>query len=158
MNKTWPRTAPLDCHGQGGDGEFGTHMLAHRPTDDFSGEQIEDHGQVEPALAGRDIGDIRQPDLIRLLGHEIPIEQVGRDRQRMLAVGRAHAIAARYVSPDAMPAHDPLDPLATDTLALGTQFGVDTRRPHIGPGARHEPAGYRAAVRDWRSRARAFWP
>jgi hypothetical protein len=33
------------------------------------------------------------------------------------------------VSPDAVPAHHPLDPFAADTLALGTQFGVDARRP-----------------------------
>src|SRR6476469_4178348 len=70
----------------------------------------------------------------------------------MLAVGGAHTRARRHVSPEAMPAHHPLDPLAADTLARGTQFGVDTRPP-IGPGARHEPAGYRSAVRDWRSRA-----
>ena len=82
MNETRPWTAPLDCHGQGGDGEFGAHMLAHRPADDFSGEQIEDHGQVEPALAGRDVGDVRQPDLIRLLGAKFR-------SSRFAAIGRA---------------------------------------------------------------------
>ena len=91
--------------------------------------------------------------LIRLLGHEIPVEQGGRDRQRMLAVGGAHTRARRHVSPDAMPAHHPLDPLAADALARGTQFGMNTWCPLSGPGARHEPAGYRSAVRDWRSRA-----
>ena len=30
--------------------------------------------------------------------------------------------------PDIMLAHDPFDPLATDGLALGAQFGVDARR------------------------------
>jgi len=108
-------------------------MVAHRPADDFSGEQVEDHGQVQPALAGRDVGDIRQPDLGGLLGREIPIQQVFRDRQRMLAVGRAHAIAAWRVSPDAVPVHHPLDPLAADTLALSAQFGVDTRCPIPAP-------------------------
>jgi hypothetical protein len=73
MNETRPRAASLDRHGQGGHGEFGAHVLAHCPADDLPGEQVEDHGQVEPALAGRDLCDIRQPDLIGLLGREILI-------------------------------------------------------------------------------------
>jgi hypothetical protein len=51
-----------------------------RPADHFSGEQVEDHGQIEPALTGWNVGDIRQPDLIGLRGREIPIRQIGRDR------------------------------------------------------------------------------
>ena len=46
----------------------------------------------------------------------------------MLAVGCAHAIAARRPRPDTMLAHDPFDPLAADGVALGSQFGVDARR------------------------------
>jgi hypothetical protein len=69
----------------------------------------------------------------------MPIQQVCRDRQRMLAVGRAHATAARQVSWDAVPAHHPLDPLAADTLAFGTQFGVDTRCPLSAPVAGMNP-------------------
>jgi hypothetical protein len=108
-------------------------VLAHRPADHFSGEPIEDHGQVQPTLTGRDVGDIRQPDLIGLLGREIPIQQIGGNRQGMLAVGGAHAIAARHVSPDAMPAHDPLDPLAADAVARGAQLGIKTGRPIPAP-------------------------
>ena len=62
MDQARPRTVPLDGHGQCGNGKFGAHMLAPRPTNCLAGEPVEDHGQVEPALAGRDIGDIRQPD------------------------------------------------------------------------------------------------
>ena len=46
----------------------------------------------------------------------------------MLAVGRAHAIAARGARPETMLAHDPFDPLAADGLAFGTQRGMDARR------------------------------
>ena len=67
------------------------------------------------------------------LGREIAIQQIGGNRQGMLAVGGTHAIAARHVSPDAMPAHDPLDPLAADALALGTQLGMNTWRPISAP-------------------------
>src|SRR6476659_7535862 len=58
----------------------------------------------------------------------------------MLAVGGAHTRAGRHVSPDAMLAHYPLDPLAADTLARGTQFGVDFRRLRlVGDGGRLYP-------------------
>ena len=49
---------PLDRHHERGDGEFGTHVFAHGPANHLAGEQVEDHGQVEPALAGRNVGDI----------------------------------------------------------------------------------------------------
>jgi len=91
--------------------------------------KIEDHGQVEPALAGRDIGYIGQPDLIGSVGHKILVQQVCRHRQGMLAVGRAHPIAAWCPSSNTMPTHHPLDPLAADDLALGAQLGMDARRP-----------------------------
>src|SRR5256714_15094211 len=98
MDQARPRAASLECHGEGGNGEFGAHMLAHRPADDLASEQVEDHGQVEPTFAGRDVGDIRQPDLIGPVGYEIPIQQVGGYRQGMLAVGRAYALAAWRVA------------------------------------------------------------
>ena len=128
MDESCGWTSSLDCHGQRGDCEFGAQVIAHGPADHFAGEQVEDHGQVEPTLAGRDVGDIGQPDLIGPVGDKILLEQVCRHREGMLAVGCAHAIAARRPRPDTMLAHDPFDPLAADGLALGPQFGVDARR------------------------------
>jgi hypothetical protein len=46
-----PLTLPLDCHDERGDSEFGTHLFARGPANHLAGEQVEDHGQVEPALA-----------------------------------------------------------------------------------------------------------
>src|SRR5205807_297529 len=128
MDQACSRALPLDCHGERGDGEFGTHVIAHGPTNHLAAEQVEDYGQVEPALAGRNVGDIGQPDLIGLVGDKVLIQQVCRHREGMLAVGCAHAIAARRPSPETVLAHDPLDPLAADGLTLGSQFGVDARR------------------------------
>ena len=58
MNETRRRTSALDGHGERGNGQFGAHMIAHGPADHLAGEQIEDHGQVQPAFAGWDIGEI----------------------------------------------------------------------------------------------------
>ena len=51
MGETRPRAAALDRHGERRDGEFGAHVVAHCPADHLAGEQVEDHGQVEPGLA-----------------------------------------------------------------------------------------------------------
>src|SRR2546423_8265338 len=143
MDKARPRTASLECHGEGGNGEFSAHMLAHRPADDLASEQVEDHGQVEPTFAGRDVGDIRQPDLIGPVGCEIPIQQVGGYRQGMLAVGRAYAIAAWRGSPGAVPGHHPVGPAAADGFGPGTAPRMDTRGPLSAAVLRIEPAGIR---------------
>ena len=94
--------------------ELGAHMVAHCPADHLAGQQIEDHGQVEPALASCDVGNVGQPDLIGPVGDKVLIQQVWRHRQGMLSVGRAHAIAAWRSSPEAMLAHHPFDPFAAD--------------------------------------------
>jgi hypothetical protein len=87
MDETDRQAPSLDRHDERGDGEFGAHMIAHGRANDLAGEQIEDHGQVEPAFAGRDVSDIIQSDLIGPVGHKILIQQVCRHRQGMLAVG-----------------------------------------------------------------------
>ncbi len=37
MDEARSRAAPLDCHDERGDGEFGTHVLAHRPANHLAG-------------------------------------------------------------------------------------------------------------------------
>jgi hypothetical protein len=43
MDEARSRATPLDCHDERGDGEFGTHVLAHRPANHLAGEQVEDY-------------------------------------------------------------------------------------------------------------------
>src|SRR4051812_36330172 len=75
----------------------------------------------------------------------------------MLAVGRAHTIAAWCLGPDAVPAHHPFDPLAADALARGTQFGMNTWCPIAASmGGMNPPdIAQQLAIGDL---ARAFWP
>jgi hypothetical protein len=46
-----------------------------------------DHGQVQPAFAGPDIRDVAGPLLVGTLRREVLVQQVGRDRPAMMAVG-----------------------------------------------------------------------
>jgi hypothetical protein len=43
MDEARSRAWPLDCHDERGDGEFGTHVLAHGRANYLAGEQVEDH-------------------------------------------------------------------------------------------------------------------
>ena len=45
-------------HQQGVDGQFSINALLHRPADHLSREQVDQHRQIQPALAGTDVGDV----------------------------------------------------------------------------------------------------
>ena len=71
MDEARRRLLALDGHGQGGDGQFRPHVIAHRPPDDLPGEKIEHDGKIEPAFGGWHICDVGEPDLIGPLGGEV---------------------------------------------------------------------------------------
>ena len=50
--------------------------------------EINDHGQIEPFLAGPDIGYITRQLLFRATRREVTIQQVRRDIELMIAIGR----------------------------------------------------------------------
>ncbi len=60
-DQTWRRLAAPVGHRQGVADELCFHPLAHRPADNLATAQIEDAGQVEPALVGGDVGEVGKP-------------------------------------------------------------------------------------------------
>ena len=56
------------------------------PTHHLAAEQVDHHGQEQPAFAGVDVGDIARPDPVRLGHRELPIQQVRCNRQVVIAV------------------------------------------------------------------------
>ena len=62
---------------RGIDAELTSHVAGARPADDSATEQVDDHGQEEPALAGADLRDVRDPSVIGHLGFEISLYEVG---------------------------------------------------------------------------------
>ena len=50
--------------------------LPASPTDDFSGEKIEDDGHIEPALPGADVGNISYSNAVRLRNIEVSLHQI----------------------------------------------------------------------------------
>src|SRR2546425_726454 len=127
MMQQAPRgTTASQRHPEGVEGEVVRDALAHRPADGEARAEIEDHRQVEPALARRDVRDVGDPRLIRLCPLELPRQDVGRDGERVSRVGRHPELPAA-------PGGEPADPhqarhaLATRPAAAVHQFGVNPR-------------------------------
>jgi hypothetical protein len=63
------------------------------PPTPLARKPVRHHRQTEPAAARSDVGDVRHPGWVGLRRVDLPIQQLGRDRQRRLAVGRVDELA-----------------------------------------------------------------
>ena len=104
-------------------------MGGHRPADDQPGVGVLDRGEVQPPLAGAQVGDVSDPEHVRAGPVEVALDKVGgrgdpRDPDRRLEP---------LAGPDARDTggfHQPGDPLARDPdLVLDPQLRVDPRDP-----------------------------
>src|SRR5712692_1803337 len=113
-------------HPEGVEGEVVRDALAHRPAYGEARAEIEDHRQVEPALARRNVGDVGDPRLIRFGPLELPGQDVGRDGERVARVGRHPEPPA---APGGQPAasHQTRHALTTRATAAVHQLGVNPR-------------------------------
>jgi hypothetical protein len=87
--------------------------------------------EIEKAGPGRDVGDVGDPELVRLFGREVAIDQVGRWPAPLVADRRAGE-APPADAGEAGRAHQALDPLAPDADAGFHEIGMDARGA-IGP-------------------------
>jgi len=67
---------------------FGAQRLAHRPADDLAAMQIQYGGEVKPAFAGGDVGQVGEPNLIGSLATKFGPSLLG-------AIGAARGLSAR---------------------------------------------------------------
>lgn len=82
----------------------------------FSGTQVLDNGQVEPAFPGRNVGDIAHPGLIWVFKIELSLQKVRRRRMAVPGVG------CGLIGP-ASRRNDPSNPhLTVDPLAGTAEF------------------------------------
>jgi len=64
--------------------------------DHAPGMQVQDHRQIEPALAGPDIADVARPFLIGPVGGEVALQQVWGDVEGVIAVRRRFELACPF--------------------------------------------------------------
>src|SRR6478609_1834996 len=91
------------------------------PANDPSCEQVDNDGEVQPAFAGPDIGDVGAPLLVGCYCGEVLIEQVWRDWPGVIAV-RGPLEPPLLPSLQAVVAHQASRPAATDHQAGVLQF------------------------------------
>ena len=64
MDELLVGSSALEAHEEGVDDQIGVGRVGHGPTDDPSGVEVDDAGEVEPALRGPELGDVGGPDLV----------------------------------------------------------------------------------------------
>ncbi len=102
--------------------QVGAQVVGDRPADDGPRVQVDDGGQVRPALPGLDVGDVAAPARVGPLGGEVPAEQV-RGNRPVAGHGRALERPG-MASLQASGLHQPPDPLAGQPMPERPQLGV----------------------------------
>ena len=74
--------------------EVGPHRPADPPTDDTAGNDVDDEGDIDESLPGRDVGEIGNPQLIWPICLELPIDPIQRTRRLGIPHGCAYNFAA----------------------------------------------------------------
>jgi len=97
----------FEGHGEGVLDQLGAHVISQSPADDPAAAQVDDPGQVGPALPGRDVGDVADIAPVHLgAWPEVALNQVtGRRGAGIGDSGRAPALLAPAL--EAGPAHEP---------------------------------------------------
>ena len=88
--------APPQGHIEGVQHQMDVKAGVHRPSDDASGEGIQNHGKVKETCSGRDIGNVGHPQLIGCSDGIFPIDQIG---SRAFVPGlpcRSHTLASAH--------------------------------------------------------------
>ena len=101
MDQPGCRTAHGKGFAQSGKSQVAVQPVAGGPADDPAGEQVDDDGEVQPALAGPDVGDVGAPFLVGRRCREVLIKQVRGDRPGVVAVGGA-------LEPPLLPSPEPV--------------------------------------------------
>ena len=123
-----------ECFAKGLEHKLAIDPLAEGIPHDPSGEEIEDHRQVQPAFQGREVRDVRDPCGIGSLDVEVSLQEVRRHRESVLGV-RGGSETALPAPLEAELPHQPSYTLAGDTVTLLAEVAQNARAP-VRPAAR----------------------
>src|SRR5512135_1933324 len=100
------------------------HAGTDPPAHDAPGEYVDDEGNIQPALPGGNVGEVRHPQLIGALRPELPVDPIQRARQRIVSHGRLDDLAAPHAF-QTQPLHQPLDRATGYLNVLALQLPPD---------------------------------
>ena len=112
-------------HGEGLLSQLHGQPVAHRPADHEARVQIEDHGQVEPALCGPHVGDVPGPHPVWMRNRKLTIEGVLGHGQPGIRL-RGGAPLLHGLGSDPFDAHQPSDAMLADAMPPLDQSVTDT--------------------------------
>src|SRR6187397_1629 len=115
-------------HLQGVDNQIGAQVLGKRVADAGLGVAVDHRGQVQPALPGRQVGDVPDELRARRVGGEVACDEVG-DRAGVAGEGGRGPERAGLARVQVQLTHDRADQFRGDALALAEQGGVDSAVP-----------------------------
>ena len=100
-----------------------SHGTADTPAHNSAGIHVDHKGHVLPALPGRDVGEVRYPQLVWPIGFELAIDPVQRAWQCFVGDRGAHDLATAR----------PLQPQAFHQSLNGAACHFDAFAPHLMP-------------------------
>jgi hypothetical protein len=137
------------------------HGSADTPTDDAPSKHVNHEGDVEPSLPGRNVGEIRDPELIGPIGVELAVDVIQWTRHLAVAPRRALDLSPDD-TPKPLPTHQALDRASRNRCSFTPQLmpdligAVDT---HVDdPDAFNLWSQFIVSMRSRRSQARVTLP
>src|SRR3954463_7252338 len=122
MDQAGAWSSSRDGHFECVHNELCLQVIAHRPANNPAREAVDDRGEIEPARAGWDVLDVRNPELVRRRGREVAADEVsGRPQAR--PPDRRLGPFPRNGAGESLRAHQPFDPFAAGPEALLAQWG-----------------------------------
>ncbi len=118
-------SSPCEAHHQRVADELGVDRAAHGPAHDTARPQIKNGSEIEPALAGADLGDIGGPEHVRPDGVEVATHQISRGHDDLAAGGAPTATRVRAHL--VVRAHQPGHPFAAAAPAGTLKLRVHSR-------------------------------
>ena len=103
-------------HPQRVEDEVGTHVACELPAHDRPAVRVDHEREEHDALPAAQIREVGEPQLVRPVRREVPIDEVGRPIRLAVGCSRTPWLAAPFGSLNAIAAHQPLDPAAADLL------------------------------------------
>ena len=79
--------ASEDRHLERIEGEVTARRVRHPPTHDVAVEHVNDEGHVDPVRVALHIGQVRHPESVERVSHEVGIGEIARPKQRVVGEG-----------------------------------------------------------------------
>ena len=105
---------------------LGAEMVGDRPAQQRPRARVDDGSEKQPALIGRDVGRVADPQLVEFVAVELAFDEIGRRDLGRIGDRGAHP-APPTAAPEARSGHQPLDTLVVDDHAVAGELFGDTR-------------------------------